>query len=127
MRLLFRLAVNALAVWLAVAIVPGLEFSGDGWALAGVAVVLAVVNAVVRPVLSILALPAVILTLGLFLLVINAISLAIVIWVADRLDLGLTSTGFGATFVGAIVIAIVTWGGEVVSRRDRDRRRSRRR
>jgi putative membrane protein len=121
MGLLIRLAANALAVWLAVLIVPGLDFTGDAWALVGLAVILAAVNAVVRPVLTFLTLPAVILTLGLFLLVVNAIALSIVVWISGELDLGLTSTGFGANFFGAIVVSIVTWAGEVSSRRERRR------
>jgi putative membrane protein len=57
------------------------------------------------------------LTLGLFLLVINAIMLAVTIWISGMLGLGLTSTGFGATFIGAIVVAIVAWVGEAITGR----------
>jgi putative membrane protein len=117
-NLVLRLAINALAVWLAVRLVGGLTFTGDGWALVGIAVVLAVVNAVVRPILKVLTFPAIILTLGLFLLVINAISLGIVAWVSGKLDLGFATTGFGATFLGALVVSIVTWFGEALSKRD---------
>jgi putative membrane protein len=64
----------------------------------------------VRPIITFFSLPIVVLTLGLFLLVVNAIALQLVVWMAapERLDLGLTSTGFfWATFLGALTISLV--------------------
>ncbi|MGH8914474.1 MAG: phage holin family protein [Acidimicrobiia bacterium] len=121
MNLLLRLAITALAVWVAVSIVPGLDFDGSAWALAGIAVLVALVNGVVKPILNLLSLPIVILTLGLFLLITNAIALQLVIWLAspDRLDLGLTSTGFfWATFLGALVISVVRFAADKLLRVD---------
>ena len=112
MNRILGLAATAAGVWVAVKVVSGLEFSGSAWAFVGVALLMAVVNAVVRPILKLLSFPVVLLTLGLFLLVINAIVFQLVIWLADpaRLDLGLTSTGFfWATFLGALVISLVRW------------------
>jgi putative membrane protein len=116
-----KLAATAAGVWVAVRLVSGLEFDGSIWALIGVAILIAVVNAFVKPILKILSLPVVLLTLGLFLLVINGIALAIVLWLAapERLDLGFTSTGFfWATFLGALVISIVSWVLEAILLRE---------
>jgi putative membrane protein len=110
MKRVVGILVTALAIWVAVTIVPGLDFSGEWWAFLLVALILSVINAVVKPIVKLLSLPAVILTLGLFLLVINALMLSLTVWLADpaRLDLGLTSDGFfWATFLGALVISIV--------------------
>ena len=114
MKTLVKLVVYAVAVWLAVRMVGGLHFDGTWVALAGIAVVLAIVNAVVKPILTVLSLPLIIVTLGLFLLVVNAMSLAVAIWLSGRLDLGLASDGFGATFLGALVISVVVWLAEAI-------------
>lgn len=115
MKILLRLAVNGFAVWLAVWMVDGLQFDGDWIALAVIAGVLAVVNAIVKPILKLLSLPFILVTLGLFLLIINTAVLALVIRISEGMDLGLASTGLGATFLGAIVIAIGTWIGEALT------------
>lgn len=110
MKRVIGILVTALAIWVAVAIVPGLDFTGEWWAFLIVALILSVINAVVKPVVKLLSLPVVLLTLGLFLLVINALMLGLTVWLADpaRLDLGLTSEGFfWSTFLGALVISIV--------------------
>jgi len=117
MGLILRLAANTLGVWLAVALVDGLNFEGTWLALAGIAVVMAIVNALVGPIIKMFSLPFVILTLGLFLLVVNAILFALTIWLSGQLDLGLTSTGFGATFLGALVVTVVAWAGERLAKR----------
>ena len=110
MNLILKLAITALGVWVATAIVDGIQFEGPFWKLVLIAVVLSLVNAIVRPIMVVLSLPIVLLTLGLFLLITNALALQLVIWLAapERLDLGLTSTGFfWATFLGALVISVV--------------------
>jgi putative membrane protein len=113
--IIIRILINAAALWVAVAIVGGLEFDGEWWALLIIALIMGVVNVVVRPILTILSLPAIVLTLGLFLFIVNAAVLGIVIWVSDSLGLGLTSDGFfWSTFLGAIVVSLVSWGLETV-------------
>lgn len=114
MKLVLKLAVYAAALWVAVSLVDGLAFEGSWVALVAVALVFAAVNAVVKPVVQVLSLPLILLTLGLFLLVVNALMLGLTIWLAGALGLGITSTGFGATLLGAIVVSIVTWAGEAV-------------
>lgn len=101
---LVRLLVSALGLWLASELVAGIEVHG-GWTLLGAALLLGIVNAIVRPLLVILTLPATLLTLGLFLLVINAAMLGLVAWMFD----GFTISGFWAAFFGALVVSVTGW------------------
>lgn len=109
MGLLIRLAINGVAIYAAIEIVDGLNFSGSWPALLFITIALAVVNAVVKPLATLFSLPVVVLTLGLFILFINALMLSVVLWVSDVFDLGLTSNSFSTTFVAALVISIVSW------------------
>lgn len=96
------------AVWL----VGGLEFSGVWWQFLIVAAIMGLANAFVRPVIAFFSIPFIIVTLGLFLLIVNALVLQLVVWLSGPsvLDLGLTSTGFfWATFWGSVVISVVGW------------------
>jgi putative membrane protein len=117
MALLLKIVVYAAALWVAVYAVPGLEFDGNWLTLGLIALIFAGVNAVMKPIVTVLSLPFIIVTLGLFLLVVNAVMLAVTIWISGIFGLGLTSTGFGATFIGAIVVAIVAWFGEAITKR----------
>ena len=101
---LLRILIVAAGLWVASKVVPGVEIT-DGWSLLWAALVLGIVNAIVRPVVIILTLPLTILTLGLFLLVINAAMLSMVAWILD----GVTVAGFWSAFFGAIVISITGW------------------
>jgi putative membrane protein len=104
MRFLLRLLLNGVAVLLAAYLIPGLRVADPGTALvAGIA--LGLVNAIVRPVLILLTLPFTLLTLGLFIFVINAVCLALVAWLVP----GFTISGFGAAFLGALVITLTSW------------------
>jgi putative membrane protein len=104
MGFLLRTAINAVALWVASAIVPGLHFSGIGTLLLA-AVIFGVVNAVVRPVAVILSLPLTLLTLGLFLLVVNAAMLGLTALLLP----GMQVDGFWSALFGAIVTSIVAW------------------
>lgn len=101
---ILRLLIVALGLWLASELVPGIEVKGVG-TLLGAALLLGIVNAVVRPLLIILTLPATVLTLGLFLLVINAAMLGLVAWMFD----GFSIAGFWAALFGSIVVSITGW------------------
>jgi putative membrane protein len=101
---LIRILIVAAGLWVASKLVPGVTIT-DGWSLLFAALVLGIVNAVVRPVVIILTLPLTILTLGLFLLVINAAMLSMVAWMLD----GVTVAGFWSAFFGSIVISITGW------------------
>lgn len=99
-----RVVIVAAGLWVASAIVPGIEIA-DGWSLFWAALLLGLVNAIVRPVVIILTLPLTILTLGLFLLIINAAMLSLVAWMLD----GMVVAGFWSAFFGAIVVSLVGW------------------
>lgn len=118
-RFLSRWAVTALALAVAAQFLDGIRFAGpeSGRAeleeklvpLLVVSLILGLVTAFVKPVLTFFSIPFIILTLGLFLLVINALMLLLTGWLAEQLDVGFTVDGFWPAVGGAIVITIVTW------------------
>ena len=101
---LARLLIVALALWLASEWVPGIEIRG-AWTLLGAALLLGLVNAIVRPLLVLLTLPFTLITLGLFLLVINAAMLGLVAWAFDDFSIA----GFWPALFGAIVVSVIGW------------------
>ena len=108
MSFLVRLLINAAALWVATYFVNGLAYTGSWPSLFLVALVFGVLNASVRPLLKVLTFPLLILTLGLFTFVINAVMLLITGWVSERLDLGFHVAGFWPAFWGGLVISIVS-------------------
>ena len=108
MPFLIRLLVNAAALWVATQIVPGVSLSGGPLPLLGVALVFGVVNALIRPVARILTFPLIILTLGIFALVINGLMLWLTSSVSSALGLGFHVSGFWAAFWGALVVSLVS-------------------
>lgn len=107
--LLIRLIINAVALYVATIIVPGLTFDGHWTTIAVVAFIFGLVNALVRPLLELLTCPLIILTLGLFTFVINALMLMLTGWIAGQLNLGFHVNGFVAAFIGALVVSIVSF------------------
>ncbi|HZE75776.1 MAG TPA: phage holin family protein [Gemmatimonadales bacterium] len=107
-HLLIRLVINATALFVAVRLIPGMHFTGGVGKLLLVALVFGLVNAVVRPVLTLLSCPLIVVTLGLFLLVINALMLGLTSWLSTRLDLGFQVDGFGPALVGGLVIGLIS-------------------
>lgn len=108
-NLLLRLIVNAIALYAATKVgIPGLSFNGDLTTIVIVAFIFGLVNALVRPLLSLLTCPLIVITLGLFTLIINAVMLALTGWIAGQLNLHFTVDGFAAAFVGALVVSIVS-------------------
>ena len=108
MRFLIRLSINALALWAAIEIVPGVTYQGDWVYLLGVALVFGILNALVRPVLVFLTCPLLIVTLGLFTLVINGVVLWLTSALSGKLHLGFHVSGFWPAFFGALVVSIVS-------------------
>ncbi|MEJ7803862.1 MAG: phage holin family protein [Candidatus Limnocylindria bacterium] len=102
-----QILINAAALYVAVLIVPNLEFTGEWWKLLLVAAIFGLVNTFVRPILRIFTLPITVLTLGLFLLVINALMLLLTGAISNELNLGLTVGDFLAALLGSTVISIV--------------------
>jgi putative membrane protein len=116
MKIIVWLVANTLAVWAAAWLVPGISFTGGGgieeyWpTLLAVGVILGVVSSFVKPVVTLLSLPFVILTLGLFLWVINALMLLLTAWLAEQLDLRFrVDDFFWSALLGALVISVVDW------------------
>jgi putative membrane protein len=103
-RILARILLNGLAIIVAAWFVPGLRLAGPGTALLAGAI-LGVVNVLVRPVLLLLTLPLTLVTLGLFIFVVNAICLAATAALVPGFDI----TGFAAALLGAVVVSIVSW------------------
>jgi len=123
MKLLVRWVIASLALFAAAWLVPGIHVSGTGWVIFGVmAIILGLVNAIVRPVLKFLTCPLIILTLGLFVLVINGLSL----WLASAIavswfHVGFYVDGFWSAFLGALIVSVVTVILSALVREDKDR------
>lgn len=107
-RLILRWLISSLAIFAAIWIVPGIHFSGPGWHIGIVALVFGLLNALLRPLLYLITCPLVILTLGLFGLVINAILLGLTSALAEQLNIAFRIDGFWPAFWGGLVISIVT-------------------
>jgi putative membrane protein len=99
-----RLAITALGLWLAQQVVPGIHIDGTG-TLVAAALLLGIVNAVVRPLALLFTLPITVLTLGLFLLVVNAAMFGLVAALLDDFHV----TGFGAALLGSLVVSLTSW------------------
>ena len=107
--IVLRAAITALALWVASQLLAGLRFDSTG-ALLLAAILLGLVNAIVRPIAFVLTLPITVLTLGLFLLVLNAAMIGLVALVVP----GFTISGFWTAVGGAIIVALVSWAASSV-------------
>jgi putative membrane protein len=107
MEIILRLLLNAAALWVAVRIVSGITYDGGVLGFLGVALVFGIVNAFVKPILQFFSIPFILLTLGLFLFVVNALALWITSGISGSLGLGFQVRGFGAAFLGALVVSLV--------------------
>jgi putative membrane protein len=101
---LLRIVVNAAAIALAAAVIPGIRVSGTVAALIA-GIVFGLVNAIVRPILIVLTLPITLVTLGLFIFVLNAICF----WLTSMLVPGFDVRGFWPAFLGALLVSVVSW------------------
>jgi putative membrane protein len=109
-ELLLRWLVTTLALYVAVLLVPGIMFdeTQGAWRLILVALVFGGVNALLRPLLTILTCPLILLTFGIFFLVVNALLLMATSWASLKLGLGFTVTGFWPAFAGGLVVSIAS-------------------
>ena len=105
-RLLFRLAITAAAIYAATRFVDGIHFTGGVATMFAVALVFTVVNALLKPIISLLTCPLIILTLGLFTLVINGIMLLVTASLSESLGLHFAVDNLVAAFWGGLVIGI---------------------
>jgi len=109
MLIIWRLLINAAALWAATRITPGISFGGDWRTLLVVALIFGALNVSVRPLLWFMTLPLLIVTLGLFTFVLNALMLWLTGVVSEWLGLGFHVDGFGAAFLGALVVSVVSF------------------
>jgi putative membrane protein len=117
MRFVLRWFINAVALLAAAFVVPGIRLGASAtspglneWmTLAVVALIFGLINAIIRPVVFFLTLPLTILTLGLFMFVINALMLLLTSRIAHALHLGFRVEGFGSALLGALVISVVSF------------------
>lgn len=117
MFLLLRLVINAVALLVAAWLVPGIYLSAaagrataNDWLTLGiVALIFAVVNVIIRPIVLLLTLPLTILTLGLFTFVVNALMLILTSWIAEGMGLGFRVNSFWAAFLGALIVSVVSF------------------
>jgi putative membrane protein len=103
MRLLFAWLSNIVALFVAAWIVPGMGYGDDFWVLFLAALVFTIVNWIVRPLVILLALPAVLLTLGLALILINTFMLYLTDWIVPSFETG----SFWSTLLAAIIVSLV--------------------
>ena len=110
MKLLIRWLVTSIALVVAAWIVPGIHVASDSWTVfAGMALILGLVNAIIRPILKLLSCPLIILTLGVFVLVINGVTLLLAASIARRwFGVGFYVDGFLPAFLGALIVSIVS-------------------
>lgn len=108
MNLLLRLLINAVALWGAAKFIDGIRYTGSTSGLLGLSLLFGVANAFIRPVLQFFSLPVLILTLGLFTLVLNGAMLLITSKLAMRLDIPFHVDNFGAAVLGALLVSVVS-------------------
>ncbi len=114
MRFLVWLASTTAALALATWLLDGMSIEGTTWQeqigpLVGVALIMGVIGAIVKPIVTFFSIPFIVLTLGLFLLVINALMLMLTAWIAGLLDIGFHVEGFWNALLGSLVISFVNW------------------
>jgi putative membrane protein len=128
-RLLIRLGINAVALYVAIFLVPGLQAQGEGLvSLLWLALIFGLVNALLRPLLKFLTCPLILLTLGLFTLVLNTGLFWLSGWIGTQFGVGFTVENFWAAFLGSIIVSVVSVVLSLVLRDELegDRRRRRR-
>jgi putative membrane protein len=125
-KLLLRWLINAVAVYAAMELIGGIYTDGGWTAFLWMALILGVVNALIAPVLKILTCPLIILTLGLFTLVINALMLWLAGAIASALGVGFYIEDFQAAFLGALIISVVSFVLSALTGVNREERRGRR-
>lgn len=107
-KFFIRWAINAVALYVAVLVIPGIDFSGSWTGIIWLALIIGLLNALVRPLLKFLTCPLIILTLGLFTIVVNTVMLMMTSWIGNAFDLGLTVDGFWSAVLGSLVISVVS-------------------
>jgi len=109
MKLILRIIINAIAIWVTSLVLSGFSFEGNIVSLIVVGIIFGLVNAIIRPIVKLLTLPINVVTLGLFTLVINTLMLLLTVWLSGSVSLtGGFFENFLTAFIGAIIISIVS-------------------
>ncbi|MDP9821447.1 phage holin family protein [Nocardioides massiliensis] len=114
MNFLLKVLASAAGLTVAAWLLDGITITGDSdndrvLTLVIVAAIFGIIDSFVAPVIKVLSIPFIILTLGLFLLVVNALMLMLTSWVADQVGLGFAVDGFWTAVVGSVIITVVSW------------------
>jgi putative membrane protein len=107
-RLVLRWVINAIALWVAVTFIPGIHTQGSGIAIWGLALIFGFVNALFRPLLKFLTCPLIVLTLGLFVLLINTLLFWVSGLIGQYFGVGFTVDGFWPAFFGSLIVSLVS-------------------
>jgi putative membrane protein len=106
-----RWAINTLALYVAISIVPGIHPESTQWfALLILGLIFGLLNAILRPILKLLTCPLIMLTLGFFVLVLNTVLFIMTGWLGRQFQIGFTVQNFWAAFLGALVTSLVSFG-----------------
>ncbi|MBV6394950.1 MAG: hypothetical protein HFACDABA_00521 [Anaerolineales bacterium] len=106
-KFILRWLINSLAVWAAVSFVPGIHWENDWVSVLALGLILTFVNGIVRPLAKLVGCLPIILTLGLFTLVINAFLFWLTGWIGTAFGVGFTVDGFWPAFLGGLVVSVV--------------------
>jgi len=106
--LILRIMINALSIAAAAKLVDGITFTGEWWKMIIIGAVFGIVNSLIKPFVTLFTFPLIILTLGLFTLIVNTLMLTITVELSEPLRLGLQINGFWSAFKGALIISIVS-------------------
>jgi putative membrane protein len=114
MGILIRLAISAVALWIATLVLPGITLGGDSTikkigTLIAVAAIFGVVNAVIRPIVKTVGCAFYVLTLGLVALVVNGLLFLLTSWIAEQLKLSFHVDGFLTAVLGAVIVGVISW------------------
>jgi len=106
--LILRIMINALSIAAAIKIVEGITFTGGWWKMIIIGMIFGIVNALLKPLTMLFTLPLIILTLGLFTLIVNALMLIVTAALSGPFNLGLQIDGFWSAVWGALIVSIVS-------------------
>ena len=107
-HLILRIMINALSIAIAVKLIHGITFTGEWWKMICIGAVFGIVNALIKPLVTFFSIPLIVLTLGFFTLVVNALMLLLTVKLSVPLNLGLQIQGFWAALWGALIISVVS-------------------
>jgi putative membrane protein len=126
-KFFIRLLINGFALFAGVQLVPGIMVeNSDPVTYLWLALIFAILNALLKPILKLLTCPFILLTLGLFMLLINTGLFYLTGWIGSQFDYGFTVSGFWSALLGALVVSIISMVGEMIFRdelKERPRRR----